>query len=409
VPRQGYFHYNYRMTLPEKRAVFILVFWLLAALALAGCSAQPAKVQGGGYVTGATVNEPEAGEQQYFNVQVVRDNDPVGIDFRGGVQLGSLTLELKDSQGRVVFEQEVSESAFKINQVTHLPAGEYRLVVAWPAAALANFNLEWQPGEVASPALTPMVFVPGVGMLLVGIGFASYGVRRGGWRFLLLGGLFWLLTVALKFAAAIPANASVYKTMLAAVPGQGGQLVFSLYVGLLTGLTEVLITWLVVRYTRLRQTPWLRALAFGVGFGALEAILLGVGSISGMATAMLLPAQLPASTFRAMAAANNLLFDLAPVLERFFTIWVHIFCAVLIFYAAASKQVRWFWLAFACKSLLDAVAGYAQLSGQLESLSFLWTIEAVVAVFGGLSWWGTERIRERYSSADALPEPAGQV
>jgi uncharacterized membrane protein YhfC len=281
--------------------------------------------------------------------------------------------------------------------------------VAWPAAALANFSLEWQPGEVASPALTPLVFVPGVGMLLVGIGFAIFGVRRGGWRFLLLGGLFWLLTVALKFVVAIPANASVYKTMLAALPGQGGQLVFSLYVGLLTGMTEVLITWLVVRYTRLRQTPWLRALAFGVGFGALEAVLLGVGSISGMATAMLLPTQLPASAFRSMAAANNLLFDLAPVLERFFTIWVHIFCAVLIFYAAGSRQGRWFWLAFAAKSLLDAVAGYAQLSGQLDSLAFLWSIEAVVAVFGGLSWWGTGLIRECYSMMEAGHEPAGQA
>ena len=82
----------------------------------------------------------------------------------------------------------------------------------------------------------------------------------------------------------------------------------------------------------------------------------------------------------------------------------------MIFFGASTRQARWFWLAFAVKSLLDAVAGFAQVSGQLESLSFLWTIEAIVAFFGTLSWWGTGRIRERYPVAPAAPaSTAGSV
>jgi uncharacterized membrane protein YhfC len=99
---------------------------------------------------------------------------------------------------------------------------------------------------------------------------------------------------------------------------------------------------------------------------------------------------------RQLAVTNNIWYDLAPIVERIFTIGVHLGCTLLLFYAVRKNQSRWFWASFALKSGLDAVAGYAQLSGNLTSVSFLWTIEVMVILFGlagyGISYWLKNRM-----------------
>ncbi len=126
-------------------------------------------------------------------------------------------------------------------------------------------------------SISPLVFLGGLGMLLVGAGYLVYAARlRLGWRHLGLGALAWVVTVAVKFALAIPLNPPIYGALTTALPGLSGILLASLYIGSLTGFTEVLLTWLVLRYTRLGRVPWQQALAFGVGFGVVEALLLGI-------------------------------------------------------------------------------------------------------------------------------------
>ncbi|MEI7989840.1 MAG: YhfC family glutamic-type intramembrane protease [Chloroflexota bacterium] len=252
------------------------------------------------------------------------------------------------------------------------------------------------PNQSVESQLTPLIFLPGIGMILVGLGFMVYGVRKGGWKYSLLGALFWLGTVAVKFAFSIFANALIYRSITNALPELPGIIIFSLYIGLLTGVTEVLITWLVLRYTKLGKAVWSKALAFGVGFGAIEALLLGIGSLVGMIMAYTMQGQIPASVMPSILQANNIIYGLAPISERFFTIWIHIICSVLLFYGASNHQWRWFWISFAFKSAIDAVAGYAQVSGQLQSLAFMWLIEAIVIVFGVIGWWGTNRIQACY-------------
>jgi uncharacterized membrane protein YhfC len=253
-----------------------------------------------------------------------------------------------------------------------------------------------QPTQSGSPQMTPVILVPGIGMILVGLGFAIYGIRYGGWKYSLWGAAFWLITVLVKFIIAIPLNPFFYKTILQAMPGLPGISIFSLYVGLMTGLTEVLITWLVLKYTRLGRVGWKQAFAFGAGFGTFEALLLGLGSLGSMITVLIMPEKIPPAMLQSLTQANNLLFVLAPISERFFTIWVHILCNVLLFYGIMNGQWRWFWLSFVYKSAIDFIAGYAQVSGRLESLTFIWIIEAIVALFGAVSWWGTTRVQHHY-------------
>jgi hypothetical protein len=106
---------------------------------------------------------------------------------------------------------------------------------------------------------------------------------------------------------------------------------------------------------------------------------------------------------------NNILYGIAPIVERFFTVWVHIFCCVLVFFAIAKIEARWFWLAFGCKSLLDAVAGYAQTSGIIGSIEGIWVIEGIVVLFGIVSWLGVRWLEQHYPVPSQESRPTRRV
>lgn len=248
--------------------------------------------------------------------------------------------------------------------------------------------------------LSPLILLPGIGMILVGLGFVVYaGWQRLRWGYLGFGALMWIITVAVKFAWVIPMNPSIYRMLNDALPGGLGTAVWNLYVGLLTGVTEVAIVWLVMRYTRLGKVAWEHALAFGIGFGAIEAYLLGVYSFARRFTALLAPQVFAPQVLEIFRLSENVLYGIAPpVVERFFIIWVHIFSNVLIFYGVAKMQMRWFWLAFVYKSLIDAWGDVVIESGMLLRLEGIWMLEAGVILWGILGWLGTHSVRARYPS-----------
>jgi uncharacterized membrane protein YhfC len=264
-----------------------------------------------------------------------------------------------------------------------------------------------------SPApqdLTPLVLVPGIGMMLVGLGFVIFAWRRRlGFGYVAWGALAWVIAVAFKFAWAIPLNPGLYAALTSALPAPLGLLIFEVYVGLLTGIFEVALVWLVLSRIRLGHASWESALAFGIGFGALEAILLGASSLASGLTALGAPEQIPASVAAQMVLANNLLYGIAPILERAATIYIHVLSAGLIFYAIATNQRRFVLVAVVYKTAIDSVAAFSQFWG-VNSLERIWTIEAVVIVFGLIGWWGTRWVARRYPAAPpTVPGDSGPV
>jgi uncharacterized membrane protein YhfC len=255
--------------------------------------------------------------------------------------------------------------------------------------------------------ITPLAFLGGAGMIVVAIGYLVYVARRRlSGKYLALGALAWVVTVAVKFAWAIPLNPPIYHAITGALPGLPGTLVSSLYVGSLTGFTEVLLTWLLLRYTRLGRALWTKVLAFGIGFGVIEALLLGFTNIATMTSAVLTPAAFPAESMQTVLNQNNPLWGLAPIVERIFTILIHIGSCVLIFLAAARQRSGWMWLAFLFKTLIDSIAAYAQLTG-ISSLAILWTLEAVVIVFGIIGWLIIRRVQAVYTPPTASASAEG--
>ncbi len=381
-----------------------LTLLLLPIIALlTACAPAPATPAPGASVSGAVLEETTAGSDMPFTIAITDTRQQIGLDFRGTLASGRARVQINDAQDAPVWQETVAATGpFLVNKVIQLDGpAEYRLGLAWDDPVQLTYALQWAPEQVVAPAVTSIALLGGIGMILVGLGFIIYaGVRRLGWAFLALGGLTWVITVALKIVWALVANGPVF-TLTRGLPAGLGDPVFYVYVGLLTGVFEGALLWLVLRYTRLGKAPWPKPLAFGIGFGATEAIVLGLNSLATMLTALLAPALIPSDAMQQLAAANTLWLNLMPISERFFTILVHIFAKVLIFYAVATRRARWFWLSFAYMSLIDVAAAWIQVAG-LTTARILVT-EVFVAVWGIIGWLGTRWVAQRYPIRQQSP------
>ena len=379
-----------------------LALLLLIIVLLTACASAPTTPTPGASTSGASLDEAAAGSEMPFTITVTETTQRVGVDFRGTLASGRARVQINDARDATVWQEAVAATGpFLVNKVIQLDGpAEYRLGLAWDGPVQLTYALQWAPDRVVAPAVTPIALLGGIGMILVGIGFIIFaGVRRLGWAYLALGGLAWVISVGLKIVWAIAANGPVF-TLTRSLPAGLGDPVFYLYVGLLTGVFEGALLWLVLRYTRLGKAPWPKPLAFGIGFGATEAIVIGLNTLATMLTALLAPALIPPDAMQELAAANTLWLNLVPISERFFTILVHIFAKVLIFYAVATRQARWFWLSFAYMTLIDVAAAWAQLAG-LTTARILVT-EMFVAVWGIIGWLGTRWVAQRYPGREAV-------
>ena len=115
---------------------------------------------------------------------------------------------------------------------------------------------------------------------------------------------------------------------------------------------------------------------------------------------ILSPDTLPIPTLGNLAANTSLIMGLAPVVERLSVIFAHIFACVLIFYGIASGEGKWVWLSVLYKTLLDTPAAFAGFWG-LNTAVRIWSIEAIIVIFGLVGLWGTIQIARRYPQEPA--------
>lgn len=390
---------------PLKRSL-ILFYFLLLGIFITGCTAQKSNIPMNyrwATVEGSQLQEFQSGEQFYFSIPVdedlVREGTPIKIQVSGNVSSGSLRFELRQPDGYAVWNSgTINPGDFSINTEYAIPAeqtGTYTLGLVYSANTTATYNLGWHVIK-----LGPIILLPGLGMILVGLLFVFYAAHKKmlGWRHLGLGALFWVLTVVVKFAVAIPVNPIVIQILGATNEKlfSPGNLAAYLYIGALTGIFEAGLAWFILSRSRWGKADWTQAVVFGIGFGVVEALLLGLVGFGSAAFSMLSPEALPISTLGNLANNATLNMGLAPVVERVSVIFAHIFSCVLIFFAIASSKAKWGWLAIFYKTLLDAPAGFAAFWGT-ETAGKIWTLEAVIAIFGLIGLWGTLQIVRRYS------------
>ncbi|HWB13251.1 MAG TPA: YhfC family glutamic-type intramembrane protease [Pirellulales bacterium] len=224
--------------------------------------------------------------------------------------------------------------------------------------------------------------------------------RGASWVAFGLGALAWVVGVALKFGWSLPTNSLIRQGLEKVLPQSVSAPAFWLYVGLLTGVFECGISLLFVKRTRLKSSGWEGAVAFGIGFGAVEAFLLGLIQFLGLLVAVAIWDRFPEDARTAFSQSPiglGVAYVPLPIAERLSALLAHVFTCVLIVYGVRAGEQRWFWLAFVYKSVLDAFAAWGILATEFsKSISGMIAFESAIGVFAFLGLAGLAFLRGRF-------------
>ena len=243
-------------------------------------------------------------------------------------------------------------------------------------------------------------------MMAVGAGAMAfwYLKYRTGIEYFFIGGILWAVAVGVKLAMDLTITLPLQAALLVNLPVLAVVAIMSLYVGLRTGFLESGITYLAVRYTSLSGSGFNEAVALGIGFGGTEAIVLGAFSLMNVLALLLVP-ELQASLTPDVLAQFSVAFIPVPIVERLFTLFIHIFAVVLVVYAVRSGELLWLWLSILLKTITDGPLPlfnyYLGSSGVLSVLP----VEAYVAALGIISLAGLVWIGKRFRALPGGPSP----
>ena len=219
--------------------------------------------------------------------------------------------------------------------------------------------------------------VAGLGQIAVGCtAIISWCLASGvqvGWFF--VGAILWGVSVGLKMLCARMINKQVIGFLHTLLPYYAMVAIGGLYLGAHSSLFEMGLTLVgVLIWPSLGQGAG-RAIAIGVGAGAIEAFLLGIYSL-------LIGIARHTGGFEWQIAndASTRLGWLLPPVERTIAVLCHASSRALILLGAASGNYALIFWGFLLFTLLDGTAGAAHISGKLETTS-LWRVELALTPF----------------------------
>lgn len=167
-------------------------------------------------------------------------------------------------------------------------------------------------------------------------------------------------------------------------------LLFAIYGALAAGVFEEVGRYIVMKLFMKKETEWKDGIAFGIGHGGIEAILLACfGNLTYIFYAKLINAGLfektlsgkaPAAT---IAAIKTSLISATPALtslgavERLFAIIAHLGFSLIVIYSVKSKKPIYLLIAIIAHAVMDFPAGLAQ----VHILNNIWFVEGFFAIF----------------------------
>ena len=141
--------------------------------------------------------------------------------------------------------------------------------------------------------------------------------------------------------------------------------------------------------TRLKRAYWNQAVAFAIGFGAIETFLAGAVTFLVMVAVVRFRELISA---RSMAAIANAFGSPLAIAEQLAGVAVDVFAGIFILYAVRMRQWRWFWIALAYKAGIGAFNAGGGAS----------TVESVARLaLAGVALAGVALLRRRFK---ALPK-----
>ena len=214
-------------------------------------------------------------------------------------------------------------------------------------------------------------------------------------RFFALGGVIWLGAFIFKLIvdSAVTPQLSSSAT---AYGSTGSLIIMGAYAGLRTGAVECGLTYLMFSKSDLRKMLPDEAVAFGIGFGSFEAFFLTVPSLVEFVTFIINPSLLNSLTpeqRQAIEAQLNLPTWIIPatIIERVFTLFVHVFASLLVFISVTRRKLGFFFGAFLFTGLLDALVPYFRATIDRNDPISVYASEALVVLLGitalaGIYW-----------------------
>ena len=130
-------------------------------------------------------------------------------------------------------------------------------------------------------------------------------------------------------------------------------------------------------------------LGYGIGFGAFEALALGISSVIYLVKRKNVEDD---TGNRFSLNMNNILMIPVGIVERIFTLFIHVFCCVLIIIAVQENLYLYFWISFVFKSLVDAIAAWLILEKGIRNISKAsqhWAYQSIFIILGLIALIGT--------------------
>lgn len=246
----------------------------------------------------------------------------------------------------------------------------------------------------------PFLLLSGIGMMLVSIIAFLYWRKKAPLKFFAYGALIWVIAIIVKMATDLMITGPIQMAFIGLYPSITFLIIMGLYVGIRTGLFESGFTYIAVLKTKLRKMNFSEAIAFGIGFGGIEAFLLGFFSFINILILVLFPDLINTLPLDQQTAILNQLnmstwIIFAPIIERIAVLFIHIFAALLVIYSVKQKNFIYFLASFLCKTVTD---------GMIPLLIFyigttilgIYLMEIPVVILGLIGYIGIKWIKKKF-------------
>lgn len=217
------------------------------------------------------------------------------------------------------------------------------------------------------------------------------------------GAIFWVVAIAIKVIMDLTISRPFYDWLGNTLPIDAAVIVTGLYLGLRTGILENGAVYLGTLYTKLKNMSFDDAVAVGIGFGGIEALVLGALSLINAIALILNPnlfLMLPYSTQQQF----ELSFIPIPVIERLAVLFAHVFATVLTIYAVKLADLKWLLAAVVYKTLIDGPLPI--FTHYLSNLGtgMYYLIELYLIVLAVIGLYGLYWFSKKYGGAAPAPE-----
>lgn len=246
--------------------------------------------------------------------------------------------------------------------------------------------------------MNPFLLIAQIGMLLVGLVAVLWWKRnkKVKWKYFAFGALLWVIAIVPKVIMDL-AISSYFLVWLSAY-GLVAMLVgMSLYVGLRTGFFESGFSYLAIAKTKFRKMKLNEALAFGIGFGSIEAIAIGFIGLIDMLVLISNPGLVELLSPAQQAALDlPTILVFAPIIERASALMIHVFGSMLVIYAVGKRKINYLFISILFKTLVDGMIPLLTYVFDLTTVAGMYMVEIPIVVLGVLAFYGTKYIAKKF-------------